>query len=125
MPYLVQINESGSVVKSWHLDEERLTFGRGETANETIDDQELSREHFAITKVGTNHVITDLKSTNGTLVNGRPINTQDLRGNEQIRAGSTRFLYQVGTATMMGLAEDAMGESFKNQLQDIYKQVKK
>ena len=125
MPYLVQLNESGSSVKSWELGEQRVTFGRGAAADETVDDQELSREHFAIAKVGHNHVITDLKSTNGTLVNGRKIGTQDLRGNDQIKAGATRFIYQVGTATMMGFAQDAMGESFKDQLQDIYKKAEK
>ncbi len=125
MPYLVQLNESGSVVKSWELGSERLTFGRGQAADETIDDQELSRQHFAIARVGSHHAITDLESTNGTLVNGRRVATQDLRGNDQIKAGKTRFIYQVGTATMMGHAQDAMGESFKDQLQDLYQKTKR
>ncbi len=59
-----------------------------------IRDGEMSREHFEI--VLTNDglfVLTDLKSLNGTYVNGVRLETAVLIGGSEIKAGKTTFLF--------------------------------
>ena len=125
MPWLVQLNEQGGSVKSWPLDDHPTTFGRGDDANACIDDQLMSRHHFVVSHDKGRYLIADQKSTNGTWVNGRRTDTATLHENDQVRAGNTRFLYHVGTATMLGQVEEKAGQKFHDVLQDIYRKADK
>src|SRR5512147_1375474 len=98
MPWLVQLNADGGAQKSWPLPETPTLFGRGDDAAACIDDHEMSRHHFVVSAEKGRYSITDQHSTNGTWVNGRRIETATLRENDRIRAGSTQFRFQIGTA---------------------------
>ena len=56
------------------LDRDRITLGRS-SANELCypDDAGLSRQHLALTRVNGTWQVEDLRSKNGTLVNGKRI----------------------------------------------------
>ncbi len=123
MPHLVQLNPEGHVVKSWELADQPLTIGRGDDVQIKVDDQEMSRHHCQIVAHEGRHAIEDQNSTNGTWVNGRRVTTASLRANDQIKTGQTTFVYHVGTATLLGFAERAVGKGFQTQLKDIYKEV--
>ncbi|NQU09481.1 FHA domain-containing protein [bacterium] len=125
MPNLVQINKTGSVVKSWELRDDPVQIGRGDDVQIKIDDHEMSRRHCEITGNSGRHSIQDQNSTNGTWVNGRRITSAILKVNDQIKAGETTFLYHIGTSTMLGVAEKAMGKGFHTQLGEIYKDAEK
>jgi pSer/pThr/pTyr-binding forkhead associated (FHA) protein len=105
MPYLIQKKPDGSVVKQWELHDKPLTVGRGDDADASIDDKEMSRHHFVISRTADGYVIKDLESTNGTWVNGRGISEQTLRPNDKIRAGQTPFVFVEGLSTVIGKLE--------------------
>jgi putative nucleotidyltransferase with HDIG domain len=76
-----------------------LVYGLGEGASVTvgrvtqceihIDDQAVSRRHCTLTVRGSDLLITDLDSANGTFLNERPIKSGAARPGDLIRVGST------------------------------------
>lgn len=69
-----------------------LTIGRSPQASLSFpDDSFLSGTHFSIEAVENNAVIRDLKSTNGTFVNGQRITEMNVRPGDVIGAGSLEF----------------------------------
>ena len=64
------VSSAGTVVLQRFVDAERLTIGRERHNDIVIDDPSVSREHAAIASVGNDHILEDLGSVNGTLVNG-------------------------------------------------------
>jgi two-component system, cell cycle response regulator len=125
MPWLSQLDAGGNVSKSWELGHEPVVFGRGDDAQVKIDDDEMSRRHFEIKFLNDTHVLTDLNSSNGTWHNGRRVSHAYLKTSDQVAAGKTRFVYQVGTSTMLGFVENAYGTTFKDELKQIYSGAKK
>lgn len=72
MPYLrvVRGPEPGRV---FELSGDVITIGRGRKNTIIIHDNEISREHCRLVKVLFDYEISDLNSTNGTFLNGRPV----------------------------------------------------
>ncbi|HXV98965.1 MAG TPA: FHA domain-containing protein, partial [Anaerolineae bacterium] len=69
-----------------------LTFGRGSDNDITLDDTQVSRNHARLIRQGDEVIIEDLGSTNGTLVNGKPIIGQHvLQPADIISIGSSVF----------------------------------
>jgi predicted ester cyclase/ketosteroid isomerase-like protein len=62
---------SGRVVE---LTEEKVTIGREPSNSLQIDDRGLSRSHASLTRSGSDYILKDLGSTNGTFVNGKAVN---------------------------------------------------
>jgi pSer/pThr/pTyr-binding forkhead associated (FHA) protein len=60
----------GAMVAQCFVESERLTIGRETSNSMVVDDPAVSREHAAIVCVGNDHILEDLRSANGTLVNG-------------------------------------------------------
>jgi len=105
MPYLIQKNSDGSLVKQWDLHDKPLTVGRGDDVDAHIEDTEMSRHHFVISPKGASYVIEDMKSTNGTRVNGKSVSEATLQPNDQIHAGTTNFVFVEGLGTIIGKIE--------------------
>ncbi len=86
---------------SWSAIGERLLVGRSpkRLANGLgsvlpIQDQEMSRQHFEIVLANDGiYLLNDLKSLNGTYVDGVRQETAVLIGGSEIRAGRTRFFF--------------------------------
>lgn len=57
----------------FQLDRERMVLGRSATCDMTLPDPSISREHAEILRDGTTCFLTDLGSSNGTLLNGEPV----------------------------------------------------
>lgn len=85
MPKLI-ISREGAVIRDFSLTAQRTTIGRKPTNDLMLDDQTVSSEHAAVT-VLDEPFITDLGSTNGTLVNGERISKQPLRNGDVISIG--------------------------------------
>ncbi len=120
MPWLTRVDSTGKVVQSWELSKLPMIFGRGDDVAVTIDDHQMSRHHFDIKWANDSHILTDLNSTNGTWVNGRKVMHSYLKSGDEIRAGQTQFRYQIGTATMLGMVQQAAGATFKDEIKKIY-----
>lgn len=70
-----------------------VTLGRGNVELK-LEDGFASSRHAKITRQGRTVVIEDLGSTNGTYLNGEPLNgPQPLHDGDQIRIGSSEFTY--------------------------------
>ena len=77
MPILV-ISIDGAVVKEVPLIKERTTLGRRPYNDIVIDNLAVSGEHAVITMAGGAVAIEDLRSTNGTYVNGKSVQRHSL-----------------------------------------------
>jgi len=83
------------------LDRTAVTLGRAIEADVRVNDAKASRLHAAIsTEVETDSgesvfKIRDLNSTNGTLVNGRPVTEATLRHGDKISIGDQLFRFEL------------------------------
>ena len=77
----------------WEIGDEPITVGRGASVDMKVDDDGLSRRHFMIVREGTEYVIKDLSSRNGTWVHGHRAVTAKLQHNDCILAGHTLFRF--------------------------------
>jgi len=72
-----------------------LTRGRATSNNVQIADGQASRQHAEIRYENGRHIVADLNSTNGTLVNDQRITgSQQLNHGDIITIGSTEFRYE-------------------------------
>jgi adenylate cyclase len=72
---------------------DRTTLGRHPTNSLRLMDREVSKEHATIERIGSDFVLRDLSSSNGTFVNGRRIRELKLRQGDEISLGSSRFVF--------------------------------
>src|SRR5437867_3373910 len=77
------------------LDRERLTIGRRSDNDLCLPNLAVSGQHAAVITIFTDSFLEDLGSTNGTLVNGRPITKHFLRDRDQIDIGCHQLIYCV------------------------------
>ncbi len=76
--------------RSHHLEHRKLTVGRGKDNDIVIADANASRVHARFSQDATGRwKITDLDSTNGTLMNGRPVSSAILKSGDEITIGTT------------------------------------
>jgi len=74
---------------------EGLTIGRNQNNTIILDDPFVSYEHACISRSRQNYVLTDLNSTNGTLVNGSKIQGDIiLNPGDEIRMGVVTFRFE-------------------------------
>jgi hypothetical protein len=77
------------------LGEHTTTVGRLPDSTITIEDGNVSREHARIAPGSSGYVVTDLGSTNGTLVNGiRIVGQQQLTDGDIVSFGSTHLRFE-------------------------------
>lgn len=70
-----------------------VTIGRESGNVVQLDDNEVSRRHAEIRRVGDSFVVGDLKSSNGTFLNDRRVERAELAGGDRIRVGRSVLVY--------------------------------
>ena len=70
-----------------------VTIGREEDNTVRLNDERVSRFHAKVQEDGGRVILTDLDSTNGTRVNGRPVAARVLRPGDQIALGRCLLTY--------------------------------
>ena len=70
-----------------------LTIGREAGNAIRLEDNEVSRRHAEIRRVGDTFVVGDLKSSNGTFVNDRKIERAELVSGDRVRVGRSVLVY--------------------------------
>ena len=68
-----------------------ITIGRASTNDLVIGDPRVSRLHARIERTGGGIRIVDLKSGNGTWMNGEKIDSEDLLVGDRLRIGTMRL----------------------------------
>ncbi|MFE3460691.1 FHA domain-containing protein [Nocardiopsis aegyptia] len=71
-----------------------LTFGRSDRNAVVVASRQASRFHAEIVCEGGDHVLRDRGSSNGTLVNDRPVSSHVLRHGDVVRIGEESFRFQ-------------------------------
>jgi hypothetical protein len=70
-------------------------IGRGDQANLRLPDVGISRRHARLDFDGNQVVLTDLGSTNGTMVNGQRVSTVGLSPGDMVQLGTTTLTFRV------------------------------
>jgi hypothetical protein len=78
------------------IDRDTMVIGRLQGSEVEIEDPGASRRHAEIRKDGTEFVLVDLGSTNGTLVNDSPVSEQVLQDGDRITIGRTVIEFRRG-----------------------------
>jgi len=72
------------------------TLGRSRECDVVVDDANVSRRHAELRPRGGTWVLTDLGSTNGTRLNGRPIHaTEVVRRGDEIEVGASVITFEL------------------------------
>jgi pSer/pThr/pTyr-binding forkhead associated (FHA) protein len=87
MPLKLTLTLSGRTLERFELDKPSIKIGRNEDCDVTIDNLGVSRYHAEILEKEGFYVLRDLKSNNGTFVNGRRIETYNLNDGDEISIG--------------------------------------
>lgn len=88
MPRLTVKNEKTQEEQIYNLPQDTITFGRTGTCDVELPDKSVSRKHAEIVREGDDYFLIDLKSGNGTFLNGkkiRPIEKHLLRNHDVIK----------------------------------------
>jgi len=72
------------------------TIGRLSECDVVVDDPGASRQHATIRRTGSGFLLTDLGSTNGTLVNDQSVQEHVLQDGDRITIGETVLEFQSG-----------------------------
>ncbi len=99
------LSVDGTVLKEISLMKERTTLGRKPHNDIQVDNLAVSGEHAAIITILNDSFIEDLNSTNGTLVNGKPIKKHFLQNNDVIEIGKHKLKY-LGEAPVQVSTQD-------------------
>jgi pSer/pThr/pTyr-binding forkhead associated (FHA) protein len=83
----------GLVLKEIPLAKERTTIGRKPDNDIHIDNLAVSGHHAVIVTLLNDSFLEDLHSTNGTLVNGRPVDKHFLQNNDVVEIGKYKLKF--------------------------------
>jgi pSer/pThr/pTyr-binding forkhead associated (FHA) protein len=87
------LSVDGQVLKEYQLSKERTLIGRKPHNDIQIDNLAVSGEHAAIITILNDSFIEDLGSTNGTMVNGKPVKKHFLQNNDVVEIGKHKLKY--------------------------------
>lgn len=95
VPVLV-LQRTGSPPRMFQLPPEGVvSVGRDKLNTLSVADQTLSAQHFRIIPKEGKYYLVDLKSTNGTSLDGRRISLVELQPGAVIRAGQCEFVFKI------------------------------
>ncbi len=85
----------GRQVNELPLDKATLSIGRDPQGDLYLAGPKISRLHAKLTQISSNYFIEDCDSTNGTLLNGRPVHKHILRPGDNLHIGDFELRYMV------------------------------
>jgi hypothetical protein len=80
--------------RTYDLTQGSHVIGRGQDSSFRLPDTGVSRRHLEISWDGQAATLTDLGSTNGTTVNGNPVQTWQLGDGDVIRVGHSSLVFR-------------------------------
>ncbi len=92
MPSLI-IKVSGQPDAHFPIREREVVIGRGNAADLLLPNVSVSRKHAKVTVQGDKVTITDLQSSNGTVVNGDRVESQELSTGDELRIGKFSLVF--------------------------------
>lgn len=83
----------GNKTKEFELDREKMIIGRRSSSDIQVENLSVSGEHAKIITILNDSFLEDLKSTNGTFINGVLIKKQSLQNGDVITVGKHKLQY--------------------------------
>ncbi|MCP2254916.1 FHA domain-containing protein, partial [Prauserella aidingensis] len=80
--------------RNYSLKQGSNVVGRGQDADFRLPDTGVSRRHLEITWDGQSATLADIGSTNGSTVNGTPVQTWQLADGDVIRVGHSSLVFR-------------------------------
>jgi pSer/pThr/pTyr-binding forkhead associated (FHA) protein len=77
------------------LDGRLITLGRGSDADIRLADTGISRRHVQLRWDGNSYVLEDLRSSNGSFVNGDLVHATSLRPGDIVKVGNTSLEFSL------------------------------
>jgi pSer/pThr/pTyr-binding forkhead associated (FHA) protein len=89
----LRVTDGGMAFDIYLDDKLRVIVGRNDDCDVLIEDGDASRNHCRIELTPGGFVLTDLESSNGTTVNGRPVTSHPMRDGDEIGIGECRIKF--------------------------------
>ena len=86
--------QGGQPIRTWPLSRPELTIGRAEQSDIPLADPGVSRSHARVVREGDDFIVEDLRSTNGTEVNGQPIRRRRLANGDMLKLASSTLQFR-------------------------------
>jgi len=118
-------SKQDGVTKDFDIGERSITIGRSPDADIILLDDKVSRVHCGIRLWDGEFYIKDLKSKNGTFVNGQRVEVSKLKTSDTIKVGGYTFTFDqpAGTGTETALREISdemdLGKGYSTLLKEI------
>lgn len=107
-----EVDLPGSLISSdgtEHSVRNGMVLGRGKSCDVVLTDTKASRQHVRIHDQHGVVELEDLGSSNGTLLNGKPVTKRMLRDGDVVRIGTTELVYRSVTAAPAGAGGEEFG----------------
>jgi len=110
------------VIKEYPLLKESLTIGRNEDNTVVIDNLAVSGYHARVDPAGSDFLLTDLQSTNGTFVNNEKVTSHKLQHGDKVIVGKHVLLFVSSAKGTSATEEDEKMDMDKTMMLDTAKQ---
>lgn len=94
MPFL-RYSSPSTGVKYVPLEREVVTIGRGKECDLVLEDTVASRKHCQVRRWAGSFLLEDLKSKNGTYVNGNKVASHTLKDGDLISVGESQLVFKL------------------------------
>ena len=89
------LDDSGRPQERISITREPITIGRVSNNDVVLSDPNVSRRHAALKRNGSEWLLVDLGSTNGTMVNGRPGHEHRLKDGDRLGFGTSELVFRI------------------------------
>ena len=117
---LVKIHPMDLENKLVRLNQRKTTIGREPGNDLFCDDSSISRQHACVVKDEHGFHVQDLGSTNGTFVNGQPVDQQPLVDGDKVQVGNHIFKFLAGDSIESQYHETVYSMMTMDGLTNVY-----
>jgi Protein of unknown function (DUF3662)/FHA domain len=93
-PASLVLVQGGQPLRTYPLATAELTIGRAEQSDIALSDPGVSRNHARVVREGDDFIVEDLRSTNGTEVNGQPVRRRRLANGDMLKLASSTLQFR-------------------------------
>jgi transcriptional regulator with GAF, ATPase, and Fis domain len=105
------VGTRGRLQKAEFVAGSRLTIGSSPDNAICLDDAAVSPRHCEIVLENDRHVLVDLDTPGGTLLNGIPVSRRELHPGDELRIGHSSFLFSLEKESTLGRSELQLDET--------------
>jgi hypothetical protein len=93
-PASLVLVQGGQPVRTYPLRAAETSIGRSERSDIPLADPGVSRSHARVVREGDDFIVEDLRSTNGTEVNGQPVRRRRLADGDLLKLASSTLQFR-------------------------------